>query len=153
MAAYTLITTSWQPAASVLSYLDKYILFALVSVLLTSVWMTIRMLALLISDDEDDNSFSNTTDASMTKISAEVTLEEQIIWSVIASVNLLGHVLFLIIASSAPRRRRCINATWHSVFEDEKRELKKLKDDEAKKPKDDIDIWKSLKPTPPSRAL
>ena len=89
---YTLITTHWQPAASVLSYLDKYILFALVSVLLTSVWITIRMLAHPISDDDDDNSVSNTTKATTT-ILAEVTLAERIVWSVVASVNLLGHVL------------------------------------------------------------
>ena len=43
MTIYTLITTNWQPAASVLSYLDKCILFALSSVLVTSVWITIRM--------------------------------------------------------------------------------------------------------------
>ena len=43
MTIYTLITTNLQPAASVLSYLDKCILFALSSVLVTSVWITIRM--------------------------------------------------------------------------------------------------------------
>ena len=154
MAAYTLITTSWQPAASVLSYLDKYILFALVSVLLTSVWITIRMLARLISGDEDDNSVSNTTEATTT-ILAEVTLAEMIVWSVVASVNLLGHIFFLFVASSTPRRQRFVNAPWPSVFKDEKRELEKLVEpvkDGSKNPEVRFD-WKSLKPTPSSRAL
>ena len=155
MAAYTLITTSWQPAASVLSYLDKYILFALVSVLLTSVWITIRMLALLISDDDDDdNSVSNTTEATTT-ILAEVTLAERIVWSVVASVNLLGHIFFLFVASSTPRRQRFVNAPWPSVFKDEKRELEKLVEpvkDGSKNPEVPFE-WKSLKPTPSSRAL
>ena len=145
MAAYTLITTSRQPAASVLSYLDKYILFALVSVLLTSVWITIRMLARLISDYDDDNNVSNTTEATTT-ISDEVNLAEMIVWSVVALVNLLGHVLFLIVASSTPRRQRFINVPWPSVFKDEKRELEELVKD---KPEVRFD-WKSLKSTPPS---
>ena len=150
MAAYTLITTHWQPAASVLSYLDKYILFALVSVLLTSVWITIRMLARLISDYDDDNNVSNTTEATTT-ISDEVTWAERIVWSVVASVNLLGHIFFLFVASSTPRRQRFINAPWLSVFKDEKRELEKLVkpvEDESKKPEVRFE-WKSLKSTPP----
>ena len=65
MAAYTLITTHWQPAASVLSYLDKYILFALSSVLVTSVWITIRMLFHLTG--------------GTTTSSAQVTLVEMIV--------------------------------------------------------------------------
>ena len=147
MAAYTLITTSWQPAASVLSYLDKYILFALVSVLLTSVWITIRMLAHLISDDDDDNSVSSTTEATTT-ISAEVTLAERIVWSVVALVNLLGHVFFLFVASSTPRRQRLINAPWPSVFEDEKLELEELVKDKPVVRVDPSTLWKSLKSTP-----
>ena len=147
MTIYTLITTNWQPAASVLSYLDKYILFALLSVLLTSVWITIRMLAHLISDDEADN--------TTTTILAEVTLAERIVWSVVASVNLLGHIFFLFVASSTPRRQRFINAPWPSVFKDEKRELEKLVEpvkDGSKNPEVRFE-WKSLKPTPSSRAL
>ena len=151
MTTYTLIATNWQPAASVLSYLDKYILFALVSVLLTSVWITIRMLARLISDDEDDNSVSNTTEATTT-ISDEVTWAERIVWSVVASVNLLGHVFFLIVASSTSRRQRFINVPWPSVFEDEKRELEKLVEDGLKNPKHRFD-WNSFKSPPPSQAL
>ena len=84
MTTYTLIATNWQPAASVLSYLDKYILFALRSVLVTSVWITIRMLFYEISDDDDDNSVTNSTGATTTS-SAQVTLAEMIVWSVVAS--------------------------------------------------------------------
>ena len=65
MAAYTLITTHWQPAASVLSYLDKYILFALSLVLVTSVWITVRMLFHLTG--------------GTTTSSAQVTLVEMIV--------------------------------------------------------------------------
>ena len=152
MAAYTLITTHWQPAASVLSYLDKYILFALVSVLLTSVWITIRMLARLISDYDDDNNVSNTTEATTTISSDEVNLAEMIVWSVVASVNLLGHVFFLIVTSSTSRRQRFINAPWPSVFEDEKSELEKLVEDGLKNPKHRFD-WNSFKSPPPSQAM
>ena len=142
MTTYTLITTNWQPAASVLSYLDKYILFALRSVLVTSVWITIRMLFYEISDDDDDNSVTNSTGATTTS-SAQVTLAEMIVWSVVASVNLLGHVFFLIVASSVPFRQRFINATWTSVFNDEKRELEELVEDRST---DNFD-WKPLEVT------
>ena len=129
MAAYTLITTNWQPAASVLSYLDKYILFALSLVLVTSVWITVRMLFHLTG--------------GTTTSSAQVTLVEMIVWSAVASVNLLGHVFYLIVASSAPLRQRFINATWTSVFNDEKLKLEELVEDRSKDLKHHFD-WKSL---------
>ena len=60
-----------------------------------------------------------------------------------ASVNLLGHVFYLIVAPSAPLRQRFINATWTSVFNDEKRELKELVEDRST---DNFD-WKPLEVT------
>ena len=110
--------------------------------LVTSVWITIRMLFYEISDDDDDNSVTNSTGATTTS-SAQVTLAEMIVWSVVASVNLLGHVFFLIVASSVPLRQRFINATWTSVFNDEKRELEELVEDRST---DNFD-WKPLEVT------
>ena len=110
--------------------------------LVTSVWITIRMLFYEISDDDDDNSVTNSTGATTTS-SAQVTLAEMIVWSVVASVNLIGPVFYQIVASSAPLRQRFINATWTSVFNDEKRELEELVEDRST---DNFD-WKPLEVT------
>ena len=110
MAAYTLITTNWQPAGSKLSYLDKYILGALTSVLLTSFWMTLRMAIDVIfydntyqNSDNDDNSLS-------------LTSAERICWSIVSVINLLGHVLLGVVSSSRRLLSRVIYKSWESVF-------------------------------------
>jgi len=129
LAAYTLMTTDWQPARKSLSYIDKYILVSLVLIIVTCVWMNLRMTLYKLfvygegdSDEGDTGKFYYDTGEP----GPQSSRIEIFIWVAMIIAWTAFHVRFLL-SSCRPAwwsSAKSPYPRWIDVFSEERRQLK-----------------------------